>query len=210
MSSNLVTAFLSEFVDPAMQDQASEAMSTLFAQLHMTLAREFIETYSASAPAPAPKKASKNTFPPCTCKTAKGGVCTRKCCIESDVFCAAHLAQSLKTAKAQASDPRMAPPSKKASRAAAPVCSGKTSKGEPCTHKCCAESDIFCSTHLDQFEEISGGSQDRLKSILADLYQTNELDDEVEEFDADWEGGVESLLYGMEEDEEDEEEETEQ
>ena len=169
MSSSTVSAFLAEFVDPAMHDQARDAMSALFAQLHLTLARNFFDTYAAlappppvvvelvtapaPAPAPAPVKKKKTEVQalPCSAVTAKGEACPRRCCAEApDTFCAAHLAQSLKEPKDKKARAEPKPISKKAARAAIEPCSGKTAKGGPCTRKCCAESDAFCTAHLAQ------------------------------------------------------------
>ena len=155
-----IQAFLAEFVtDPALSEKAHAALCDLFSQLHMTLARQFIEAYTTDAPAAseprvappappaseprAPKKASKpQSLPMCTGLTAKKEPCPRRCCPDApDTFCATHLAQSLKPS---------APASKKAMRAQVPVCTGKTAKNEACTRKCCPESDTFCSTHLAQ------------------------------------------------------------
>ena len=257
MSSNLVTAFLAEFVAEDLRDQASEAMSDLFAKLHMSLARDFIDSYKDLVPAP--KKSQ--TFPPCSALTAKGEPCPRRCCTESpEKFCASHLAQSLKEPKAEPKKQI----SKKAASAQLPLCSGKTAKNEACTRKCCVESDVFCAAHLaqslkapkasgskkapaakkpkavkpvkpvpthnhalkeeveadcdlcqshgnaadpelteTQFEAISGDLQSRLKSILANVH-------EVEEEEESDEG--EDLEFGeaaLESDEEEEEEEDE-
>jgi len=296
MSSSSVTAFLAEFVDPALHDRARDAMSALFAQLHLTLARNFFDTYSslapsvpppAPAPAPAPVKKKKTEVQalPCSAVTAKGEACPRRCCAEApETFCSAHLAQSLKPQKAPA-EPK--PISKKAARVAAPNCTGKTAKNGSCTRKCCAESDVFCSAHLakslkepkdktkakkadrtaatatkktkaakpvkpvpthnhalteeaeancdlcqshgntadpdltdTQFEEISGDLQSRLKSILSNLHEVEEEEEEEEteeklEEDLALESEEESDLAQYEacdtseEDEEEEEEETE-
>ena len=270
-----VSAFLAEFVDPAMHDQARDAMSALFAQLHVTLARDFFNTYAAlaplaplappapPAPPPAKKKKTEVQALPCSAVTAKGEACPRRCCADApDTFCATHLAQSLKPAK-EPKAPTLV--SKKAARAAVPICSGKTAKDGACTRKCCAESDVFCSTHLaqslkpakasgskakkekatpaakktkvakpvkpipthnhalteeveancdlcqthgnaadpelteTQFEEISGDLQSRLQSILANLHEVEDEEEEAEEFEAE-----------EEETEEFEEEETEE
>ena len=258
MSSNLVTAFLAEFVAEDLRDQASEAMSDLFAKLHMSLARDFIDSYKDLAPAP--KKSQ--TFPPCSALTAKGEPCPRRCCTESpETFCASHLAQSLKEPKAEPKKQI----SKKAARAQLPLCSGKTAKNEACTRKCCVESDIFCAAHLaqslkapkasgskkapaakkpkavkpvkpvpthnhalkeeveadcdlcqshgnaadpelteTQFEAISGDLQSRLKSILANVHEVEEEEEEEEPDEGeDLEFG-EAALESDEEEEEDE------
>lgn len=289
-----VASFLAEFVAEDRRDQACEAMSNLFAQLHLTLAKEFFESYKdlapqelhvtpAPAPAPAPAPKKSQTFPPCSAMTAKGEPCPRKCCAESpDTFCAAHLAQSLKPVPAPAAttEPKKQI-SKKAARAQVPLCSGKTAKNEACTRKCCAESDIFCAAHLAQslkpakasgsakkaekkpagdkpkkektakpvkpvpthnhalteeveancdlcqthgnaadpelttaqFEEISGDLQSRLKSILANLHEVEDEDEEEETekslAEEDLEFGEAALESEAEEEEEFEDEEEE-
>ena len=123
----------------------------------MTLAREFIDSYSASEPALVPSAPAPSAPKPkiqtkaCSALTAKNEPCPRRCCAESpETFCAAHLAQSLKEPKAPKAAAAPKQISKKAARAQVPVCSGKTAKGEPCSRKCCAESDAFCAVHLAQ------------------------------------------------------------
>jgi hypothetical protein len=160
-----VSSFLAEFVAEDRRDRARESMGALFAQMHLTLATEFFDSYkdivaekaptllaqALKAPAPPQTTSKKVPFPLCTGLTAKGEPCTRRCCPESaETFCATHLAQSLKPVKEAKAPAAQAPASKKAMRAQVPVCSGKTAKNEACTRKCCPESDIFCSTHLAQ------------------------------------------------------------
>ena len=276
-----VSAFLLEFVDPALQDQARDAMSALFTQLHLALARDFFDTYASSVPRdetalpPTPAKPSKKTETattfalPCSATTAKGAACPRRCCADApDTFCAAHLAQSLKPAKEpkkEAAEPK--PVSKKAARAAAEPCSGKTAKGGSCSRKCCAESDAFCAAHLaqslkpskkakaaadapkkakaaaskkakaakpvpthnhalteeaeancdlcqshgnaadpnlteQQFEEMSGDLQSRLKSIMSNIH---EVETAAEDAEDDAEFGA-AALYSSEEEEDEEDE----
>jgi len=289
-----VASFLAEFVAEDRRDQASEAMSNLFAQLHLILAKEFFESYKdlvpsapALAPAPPPPAPKKALAQACSAMTAKGEPCPRKCCAESpETFCAAHLAQSLKPEPAPAAPKKQI--SKKAARAQVPLCSGKTAKNEACTRKCCAESDIFCAAHLAQslkpakasgsakkaekkpagdkpkkekttkpvkpvpthnhalteeveancdlcqthgnaadpelttaqFEEISGDLQSRLKSILANLHEVEEDEEEEEEEETEKSMVEEDLEFGetaleseaeeeFEEEEEEEEEEIE-
>jgi hypothetical protein len=151
--------FLGEYVEPDLLDQARNALCDLFATLHAALALQFVRTYAAPEPTPvpapapqAPKKSSAGAQSNmCTGITAKGAACAHKCCAKApDTFCAVHLQQSLKSSTSSSSSSK-----KSADKAAEkpmpmPMCSGVTSKGAACARRCCADSDAFCSTHLQQ------------------------------------------------------------
>ena len=138
---NNVETFLVRFVVEAERDEARESMSDLFAELHSALARDFLKSYN-------PKKAKNVDVAKCQAKTAKGEDCPRKCCAESDEFCAMHLKQSQKPEKSEKSEK-----SEKAKKVEVAKCQAKTAKGGDCPRKCCVESDEFCALHLKQSQK---------------------------------------------------------
>ena len=185
------------------------------------------------APAQASKKAMRAQVPVCTGKTAKNEACTRKCCPESDTFCSTHLAQSLKPVKekkAAEKKPKSAKSVKKASAKSAssaqkPIPTHNHALTEEVEAAVAANCDL-CQSHgnaadpeltTSQFEEISGDLQSRLKSILANLHEVedDEEDDEAEsalvkpDHDQDEEDqafGDAALLSEPDDDDEEEEE----
>ena len=142
---NLVETFLARFVVESERDEARESMSELFGELHASLARDFLKTYSDKK-----SKDPKKEVPKCQAKTAKGEDCPRKCCVDSDEYCATHLKQSQKP---KAEPKAKVEPKAKEPKKEVPKCQAKTAKGEDCPRKCCVDSDEFCVTHLKQSQK---------------------------------------------------------
>jgi hypothetical protein len=148
---NSIETFLERFVVESDHDEARESMADLFSELHASLAREFMKSYGDDKkPATTKAKEAKPVVPKCQAKTSKGDECQRKCCADSDEFCAMHLKQSQK--------PKAEPKAKKVSKkddaaVVVPKCQAKTAKGDECPRKCCADSDEFCVTHLKQSQK---------------------------------------------------------
>lgn len=192
------------------------------------LAQSLKEPKVKAPPAPS-KKAMRAQVPVCSGKTAKGEACTRKCCPESDTFCSTHLAQSLKPAKQKAEKKAAAAAAdKKPKKSSASASSQKPvpTHNHALTEEVEANCDL-CQTHgnaadpeltTSQFEEISGDLQSRLKSILANLHEVPEEDDDEEaesalvkpDADDDQAFGDAALESEGEEEPEDEEEEEEE
>ena len=150
MSSQIET-FIDRFVAECDRSAALESMCDLFADLHASLARDFLKTYGTKkSKEPKEPKEAKKEVPKCQAKTAKGEDCPRKICDESEEFCAMHLKQSQKPKP----EPK-AKVEKKAKEAKKEVatCQAKTAKGDDCPRKCCADSDEFCVTHLKQSQK---------------------------------------------------------
>ena len=152
-------------------------------------------------PSSSSKKAMRAQAPACTGVTTKGAPCVRKCCPDSDAFCAAHLAQSLKPAPAPKVKTKAPPVPKepKVKTKAAPKVKTKAvpAHNHPLTEEVEADAASncdLCQSHGNaasqgltgvQFEEISGDLQSRLRDILANLNEVEEEEDDEEDEDED-------------------------
>jgi hypothetical protein len=152
-------------------------------------------------PSSTSKKAMRAQAPACTGVTTKGAPCVRKCCPDSDAFCAAHLAQSLKPAPApKVSKTAKAPPVPKEPKVKTKAAKVKTKAVPAHNHPLTEEVEADAASNCDlcqshgnaasqgltgvQFEEISGDLQSRLRDILANLNEV-ESDGEEDEEDED-------------------------
>lgn len=189
---NPVETFLTRFVAEADRDDARESMSDLFAELHTSLAREFLKTYGEAKPeAKEPKKPKepkepKPEAPRCQAKTAKGEDCPRKCCADSDEFCATHLKQSLKPKPEPKAKAEKKPRASKKAKAEKKVAEHNHVLSEKIEESVSENCDL-CQTHgntLDpelvdeDFEGVSDDMQSRLQEILSNI---SELDDSENE-----------------------------
>jgi hypothetical protein len=139
----------------------------------------------AEPKAKAEPKVAKKEVPKCQAKTAKGEDCPRKCCADSDEFCATHLKQSLKP---------KAEPKKAEKKAKAPKKAKVEKKVAEHNHvpsekidESVSDNCELCQTHgntldpelIDEdFEGVSDDMQSRLQEILSNI---SELDDDENE-----------------------------
>jgi len=189
-------------------------------------------------PKPEPKakaepkpKAAKKEVPKCQAKTAKGEDCPRKCCADSDEFCATHLKQSLKPkAEPKKSKAEKKPKASKKGKAEKKVAEHNHVMSEKIEESVSENCDL-CQTHgntLDpelveeDFEGVSEDMQSRLQEILSNISELDEPENEesvagpskLHEEDGEYDEGeildmpdIDAGFQSEEEEEEDEEEE---
>jgi hypothetical protein len=154
-----------------------------FCAMHLKQSQKPKAEPKAKAEPKEPK--AKKEVPKCQAKTAKGEDCPRKCCADSDEFCATHLKQSQKP---------KAEPKKAEKKAKAPKKSKAEKKVAEHNHvlnekieESVSENCELCQTHgntLDpelveeDFEGVSDDMQSRLQEILSNI---SELDDDENE-----------------------------
>ncbi len=179
-------------------------------------------------------KAVKKEVPKCQAKTAKGEECPRKCCADSDEFCATHLKQSQKPKaepkKANAEKKAKVPKKAKAEKKVAEHNHVPSEKIEESVSDNCE----LCQTHgntLDpelveeDFEGVSEDMQSRLQEILSNISELDETENEesvvgpskLHEEDGEYEEGeildmpdIDAGFQSEEDGEEEEEEEEEE
>lgn len=226
---NVVESFLARFVAESERDEARESMSELFGELHASLARDFLKSYGEKKPKAEPK-AVKKEVPKCQAKTAKGEECPRKCCADSDEFCATHLKQSQKPKpepKKAKAEKKKAPKKSKAEKKVAEHNHVMSEKIEESVSDNCE----LCQTHgntLDpelieeDFEGVSDDMQSRLQEILSNISELDDSENEesvagpskLHEEDGEYDEGeildmpdIDAGLQSEEDEDEDEEEE---
>ena len=149
-----------------------------------------LKQYQKPKPEPKAKaepkpKVAKKEVPKCQAKTGKGDECPRKCCADSDEFCATHLKQSLKPKPESKVEKKSKAPKK--SKVEKKVAKHNHAMSEKIEESVSDNCDL-CQTHgntLDpelvdeDFEGVSEDMQSRLQEILSNISELDEPENEV-------------------------------